>query len=179
MTSPLILYQKLIAEAKSNSQTGLSSSLLKRGAFFSAAISCMACSTSLLRLSLFGNDPYSCMNLGYSLLTGLSFGSCVSIFNVLLLIPMLTCGRRYLRIGTFLYLILLGSVSDFSYSIFAPVLAVPASDLAARIILLLSGMAVSCFGVSLYMCLNFGMGPLINFFNKHINIPILRRNGLY
>ena len=24
-----------------------------------------------------------------------------------------------------------------------------------------------------------GMGPLINFFNKHINIPILRRNGLY
>lgn len=93
MTSPLILYQKLIAEAKSNSQTGLSSSLLKRGAFFSAAISCMACSTSLLRLSLFGNDPYSCMNLGYSLLTGLSFGSCVSIFNVLLLIPMLTCGR--------------------------------------------------------------------------------------
>lgn len=232
MTSPLILYQKLIAEAKSNSQTGLSSSLLKRGAFFSAAISCMACSTSLLRLSLFGNDPYSCMNLGYSLLTGLSFGSCVSIFNVLLLIPMLTCGRRYLRIGTFLYLILLGSVSDFSYSIFAPVLAVPASDLAARIILLLSGMAVSCFGVSLYVCLNFGMGPydafsciiddmthgrlpfryarilldstaviigfllgslvgigtvvmalgmgpLINFFNKHINIPILRRNGLY
>lgn len=43
MTSPLILYQKLIAEVKSNSQTGLSSSLLKRGAFFSAAISCMAC----------------------------------------------------------------------------------------------------------------------------------------
>lgn len=104
MTSPLILYQKLIAEAKSSSQAGLSSSLMKRCAFFSAAISCMACSTSLLRLSLFGNDPYSCMNLGYSLLTGLSFGSCVSIFNVLLLIPMLTCGRRYLRIGTFLYL---------------------------------------------------------------------------
>ena len=24
-----------------------------------------------------------------------------------------------------------------------------------------------------------GMGPLINFFNKHINIPIMRRNGLY
>ena len=67
MTSPLILYQKLIAEVKSNSQTGLSSSLLKRGAFFSAAISCMACSTSLLRLSLFGNDPYSCMNLWPSL----------------------------------------------------------------------------------------------------------------
>ena len=171
------------------------------------------------------------MNLGYSLLTGLSFGSCVSIFNILLFIPMLTCGRRYLRIGTFIYLVLLGPVSDLSYSLFAPYLAVPADDLIPRILLLLGGMAVSCFGVSLYMCLDFGMGPydaasciindmthghlpfryarilldstsviigfllgslvgigtvimalgmgpLINFFNQHVNTPLLRRNGL-
>lgn len=107
----------------------------------------------------------------------------------------------------------------------------PADDLIPRVLLLLGGMAVSCFGVSLYMCLDFGMGPydaasciindmthgrlpfryarilldstsviigfllgslvgigtvvmalgmgpLINFFNQHVNTPLLRRNGL-
>ena len=126
---------------------------------------------------------------------------------------------------------LLGPVSDLSYSLFAPFLAVPADDLIPRVLLLLGGMAVSCFGVSLYMCLDFGMGPydaasciindmthgrlpfryarilldstsviigfllgslvgigtvvmalgmgpLINFFNQHVNTPLLRRNGL-
>ena len=219
MTSPFALCQKLIM-GPADIHPEYLRTLRKRSLFFAAAISCMACSTSLLRLSLFGNDPYSCMNLGYSLLTGLSFGSCVSIFNVLLFIPMLTCGRRYLRIGTFIYLVLLGPVSDLSYSLFAPFLAVPADDLIPRILLLLSDMAVSCFGVSLYMCLDFGMGPydaasciindmthgrlpfryarfllgslvgigtvvmalgmgpLINFFNQHVNTPLLRHNGL-
>ena len=230
MTSPFALCQKLIM-GPADIHPEYMHTLWKRSLFFAAAISCMACSTSLLRLSLFGNDPYSCMNLGYSLLTGLSFGSCVSTFNILLFIPMLTCGRRYLRIGTFIYLVLLGPVSDLSYSLFVPFLAVPADNLIPRILLLLGGMAVSCFGVSLYMCLDFGMGPydaasciindmtqgrlpfryerilldstsviigfllgslvgigtvimalgmgpLINFFNQHVNTPLLRCNGL-
>ena len=230
MNSPFALCQKLIT-GPTDIRPDYLRTLRKRSLFFAAAISCMACSTSLLRLSLFGNDPYSCMNLGYSLLTGLSFGSCVSIFNILLFIPMLTCGRRYLRIGTFIYLVLLGPVSDLSYSLFVPFLAVPADNLIPRILLLLGGMAVSCFGVSLYMCLDFGMGPydaasciindmthgrlpfryarilldstsviigfllgslvgigtvvmalgmgpLINFFNQHVNTPLLRHNGL-
>lgn len=230
MNSPFALCQKLIT-GPTDIHPDYLSTLRKRSLFFAAAISCMACSTSLLRLSLFGNDPFSCMNLSYSLMTGLSFGSCVSIFNILLFIPMLTCGRRYLRIGTFIYLVLLGPVSDLSYSLFAPYLAVPADDLIPRVLLLLGGMAVSCFGVSLYMCLDFGMGPydaasciindmtqgrlpfryarilldstsviigfllgslvgigtvvmalgmgpLINFFNQHVNTPLLRRNGL-
>lgn len=230
MTSPLVLCQRLIM-GPADIHPESTRTLWKRSLFFAAAISCMACSTSLLRLSLFGNDPYSCMNLGYSLLTGLSFGNCVSIFNILLFIPMLTCGRHYLRIGTFIYLVLLGPVSDLSYSVFAPYLAVSADDLMSRILLLLGGMSVSCFGVSLYMCLDFGMGPydaasciindmtggrlpfryarilldstsviigfllgslvgvgtivmalgmgpLINFFNQRVNMPLLRRNGL-
>ena len=230
MASPIARCQKIITEA-ADSHPEYMRTLWKRSLFFAAAISCMASSTSLLRLSLFGNDPYSCINLGYSLLTGLSFGTCVSIFNILLFIPMLICGRRYLRIGTFIYLVLLGPVSDLSYGAFAPYLAVPFDSIVPRAALLLGGMAISCFGVSLYMCLDFGMGPydaasciindmtqgrlpfryarilldstsviigfllgslvgigtvimalgmgpLINFFNQHVNTPLLRRNGL-
>lgn len=85
MNSPFALCQKLIM-GPADIHPEYMRTLWKRSLFFAAAISCMACSTSLLRLSLFGNDPFSCMNLGYSLLTGLSFGSCVSIFNILLFI---------------------------------------------------------------------------------------------
>ncbi|MFV0636369.1 YczE/YyaS/YitT family protein [Mitsuokella sp. WILCCON 0060] len=132
---------------------------LVRTAVFAFALTLMASSTSLLRLSLFGNDPFSCMNLGFSLVSGLSFGTCLSIFNVLALVLLFFCGRRYISIGTWIYLFALGPMADVSYNLLAPFLTVGTADLIGRSLLLISGILISTFGVSLYMCSAIGMGP--------------------
>ncbi len=133
--------------------------MLLRAVVFCFALSLMAFSTTLLRLSQFGNDPFSCMNLGFSLVTGLSFGTCISIFNVLALILLVFWGRSYINIGTWLYLFGLGPLADFTYMLSAPFLTVGPDALLARSLLLAAGIFISAFGVSLYMCSAIGIGP--------------------
>lgn len=132
---------------------------LVRPAMYTVALALMATSTSLLRLSQFGNDPFSCMNLGFSLVSGLSFGTCVTIFNVIALIGMFFFGRHYISVGTWLYLFGLGFLADTSYNLLAPFCTVAPEAIAARIFLLVAGMFICTFGVAFYMTANIGMGP--------------------
>lgn len=132
---------------------------LVRPAMFTAALTLMATATSLMRLSQFGNDPYSCMNLGFSLVSGLSFGTCVTLFNVIAFIGMYFFGRHYISVGTWIYLFGLGAMADASYSLLAPFFTVGADDMVARVLLLVVGISVSTFGTAFYMSAKFGMGP--------------------
>ena len=68
---------KLCMEEKASSRLG------RRVPAILAAHVVMGFSVVLMRLSLFGNDPFSCMNLGYAGVSGLSYGTCVIIFNLL------------------------------------------------------------------------------------------------
>ena len=140
-------------------QALLSRERLVRSLVFCFALTLMASSTSLLRLSQFGNDPFSCMNLGFSLVSGLSFGTCLSIFNVFALVLLFFFGRRYISIGTWIYLFGLGPMADLSYNLLAPGLTVGADDLIGRSLLLSFGILISTFGVALYMCSAIGLGP--------------------
>ncbi len=139
--------------------TARSHEKMLRAAVFCFALLLMAFSTTLLRLSQFGNDPFSCMNLGFSLVSGLSFGTCISIFNVLALVLLILWGRSYINVGTWLYLFGLGPLADLSYMLFAPFLTVGPDAMLARSLLLAAGIFVSAFGVSLYMCSAIGIGP--------------------
>ena len=120
----------------------------------------MAASMAMLRMSLFGNDPYSCMNLGFALQTGFSFGLCLTAANIVLFVPVLLWGRQYIKLGLFIYLFLLGPVSDAWYMVGVLALGAPETlGLMARVMLLIAGFSVCCFGVSFYMAAELGMGP--------------------
>lgn len=121
-------------------------------------ITIMGFAVNPLRFALFGNDPYTCMNLGYSNVTGLSVGTCMTIFNVVFLVWMFFCGRRYINIGTLIYLFYLGMASDFFYALLQPYFG-GELDLMTRVLLMGGGIVISCFGVSFYMASNIGMGP--------------------
>jgi uncharacterized membrane protein YczE len=119
----------------------------------------MGLAMSMLRLSLFGNDPFSCMNLGYSNVSALSFGTCIILFNCVLIIPVLLFERSYIQIGTLVNMFLLGPFSDLWYDLLLVLFGSTELPLSIRIALLVFGVTISCFGASLYICAKLGMGP--------------------
>lgn len=125
-----------------------------------AGIILAALSMALLRLALFGNDPYSCMNLGISAISGLSFGTCTTGMILLLFIPVLLLERHYIKPGSIIYLALLGPVSDAWYTLLIAALGTPETlPLYTHVLLLISGILISAYGVSLYLCADLGLGP--------------------
>ena len=115
---------------------------------------------NLLRISLFGNDPFSCMQLGFSKAFSMSYGTCVILFNLVAIIPIFLIARSYIQFGTLVNMFLLGPIVDGWYAIM--ILAYP--DLGyisftARVACLIIGVLLCCFGGSMYMVTNLGMGP--------------------
>ena len=113
----------------------------------------------LMRLSLFGNDPFSCMNLGYANVSGLSYGTCVIIFNLVLIIPVALLDRSYLRFGTLINMFMLGLIADFWYALLGPLAIFAGPDLSLRVLLLAGGVVLTCLSCSFYMSSKLGMGP--------------------
>ena len=115
---------------------------------------------NLLRVSLFGNDPFSCMMLGISGTFGMSYGTLVVMFNLIAIIPIFILDRSFIQFGTLVNMFLFGPIVDIEFALliyFFPVL----SDLAifGRVLALIIGVVVTCYGCSMYMCTNLGMGP--------------------
>lgn len=115
---------------------------------------------NFLRISLFGNDPFSCMQLGFSKFFNVSYGTCVIIFNLIAIIPIFIIDRSYIQFGTLVNMFLLGPVVDAWYAIM--ILVYPDLgyiSLATRSACLIAGVVLCCYGGSLYMTTNLGMGP--------------------
>ena len=120
----------------------------------------MALAMTMLRMALFGNDPYSCMNLGISSLAGISFGTWTTCMALFLFLPVLLLERHYIQVGSFIYLLLLGPTSDVWYALFLYLFGNPQNlSMSLHILLLLSGIIISCYSASLYICSNLGLGP--------------------
>ena len=120
----------------------------------------MGLAINLLRISLFGNDPFSCMQLGFSKAFNASYGTCVIIFNLIAIVPIFLLARRYIQVGTLINMFLIGPVVDAWYAVM--ILIYP--DLGyisftARVICMVLGVIICCYGCSMYMVTNLGMGP--------------------
>ena len=118
----------------------------------------MAFSVDLLRLAAFGNDPFSCMHLGFGIASGLTYGTCVIIFNLVMIIPIIIFERQFIQVGTLVNMFLLGPAADFWMNILNLFVVEPVT-FEMRVAFLISGVIISCWGVSLYFCSNLGMGP--------------------
>ena len=120
----------------------------------------LAFGVNLLRVSLFGNDPFSCMMLGVSGTFGMSYGTLVVMFNLIAIIPIFILDRTFIQFGTLVNMFLFGPIVDIEFALliyFFPGLGELA--LAGRIFALIFGVIVTCYGCSMYMCSNLGMGP--------------------
>lgn len=120
----------------------------------------MGLGVNLLRVSLFGNDPFSCMMLGFSGTFGMSYGTLVVMFNLIAIIPIFILDRSYIQFGTLVNMFMFGPIVDAWFAVliyFFPALANLA--LFGRVMCLIAGVVICCFGASMYMTTNLGMGP--------------------
>lgn len=115
-----------------------------------------AVSVAIFKLAAFGVDPFQSFMAGLAdLIPSIKFGTLYLIANAVLLLFALIFDRHYIGIATFINLFLLGYVTDFSYSLLIKAFPQPAMWL--RILCLIVGVVIICFGSSFYITANLGV----------------------
>ncbi len=117
---------------------------------------------AVLRLADFGTDPYSCMNIGVSSHLGLTYGTFQLIMNIILFIPAIIVIPKTFGIGAFVNMVGIGYIADFFiwlWSLFGITVEGLQEQLVVRILLVLLGIVVFCFGIGLYMACDMGVSP--------------------
>lgn len=111
---------------------------------------------SLFVRSEFGTDPFTCLNMGISSLTGISFGTCQLVINLILFIFQLIFGRKDVGIGTLINAVFVGYLVDFFDFLYS---FLPQKSLVEQILLMIIGLIVIGYGVAMYMEANMGISP--------------------
>lgn len=113
----------------------------------------------ILNISNFGTDPFSCMNYGISDSLNISFGTWQFILNVLLFIPMLMIGRKYIGMGSIFNMIGVGYIAQFVKYILSYVGLNVLNSILIRVLFLVFGVVILCLGCALYTRANLGISP--------------------
>ena len=114
-----------------------------------------AVSVGLFKVAALGVDPFQSLMSGLDKWIPISFGTLYVIVNLVLLIFSLLVDRSKIGLATFINLFLLGYVTEFSYAFFLTLL--PDPSLPVRVICMLIGAVVMCFGSALYMTADLGV----------------------
>lgn len=114
-----------------------------------------AVSVAIFKIAAFGVDPFQSFMAGLDALVPIPFGTLYVIANVVLLLFALIFDRHYIGIATFINLFLLGYVTEFTYNLLLKIFPEPA--LWFRVICLIVGIVVICFGSAFYITANLGV----------------------
>ena len=108
---------------------------------------------SLIIDARLGVSPYDVLHQGLSKVTGLSFGTVVVLFGILVLLLWIPLGQR-LGVGTIINTLSIGFIVDACRS------ALPEPhDLVWRTPMLLGGIVITGLGIGLYIGAGLGPGP--------------------
>ena len=120
-----------------------------------AGVFICAVSVGIFKLAALGVDPFQSLMSGLDALIPIKFGTLYVIVNVILLVFSLIADRSRIGIATFINLFLLGYITQFTYDLLHRLF--PAPSMAFRIICLIIGIVIICFGSSLYMAADLGV----------------------
>ena len=129
----------------------------KRIAMTIGGVILCAFSVGLFKHSMFGVDPFQCFAQGSwgRFFSGISYGTYYMIISILMLIIDFFLDKHYIGIATMINMFLTGYIVDFSYANIQKLIAEP--TMTTRILLLVVGVVVMCFGSSLYMTSDLGV----------------------
>ncbi len=117
---------------------------------------------AILNVSGFGIDAFTSMTTGISNLLGVGLGVFQMSLNLVMYVPVLMINRKAFGIGALINLFLLGYIVQY-FGIFFSLLGFTASAVASsifiRVILLIAGILILCFGCALYMDCDLGVAP--------------------
>lgn len=114
-----------------------------------------AVSVGIFKLAALGVDPFQSLMSGLDALIPIPFGTLYVLVNLALLTFSLVFDRRNIGIATFINLFLLGYITQWTLQ--ALQLLFPAPSLLLRVVFLIVGIVVLCFGSSLYMTADLGV----------------------
>ncbi len=114
-----------------------------------------AVSVGVFKLAALGVDPFQSLMSGLDALIPIKFGTLYVIVNVVLLLFSLIADRSRIGIATFINLFLLGYITQFTYDLLQKM--IPDPSMGVRVICLIIGIIVICFGSSLYMTADLGV----------------------
>ena len=103
----------------------------------------------------FGVDPFQCFAAGMDNVIPISFGTLYTIINIVLLIVVFFMDKSYIGIATFINLLLLGYLVEFSQFAIHTIFGDP--SMALRIAYIVFAIIVMCIGSALYFTANLGV----------------------
>jgi uncharacterized membrane protein YczE len=112
-------------------------------------------SVGMFNFSAFGMDPFQVFAHGIWMYIPIGYGTLYSIINLIMLIFIFIIDRRKIGLGTFINIFVLGYVVQFSSWLFE--VWVPNPTFGLKIIFLLLGIIIMCFGSSLYFIGDLGV----------------------
>ena len=107
----------------------------------------------------FGTDPCSTFTLGVSARTGISFGTCQLVFNLLMFLPVIRFDLSRIGVGTVANMVGIGYVADFTMWLMTPHIPPEGLSMAARIALFTVSMAAFLIAAAFYMVVDLGVAP--------------------
>ena len=113
---------------------------------------------SIFKLSGMGNDPFSGMVMALAAYIGMAYAPFLILLNLGLFAVEYFTGRRYIGAGTLVNAVLLGYIVTFFYDNLLSWFGGP-EMLWQRVIVVVIGVVVCSFGVSLYQTSNVGVAP--------------------
>ncbi len=120
-----------------------------------AGVIICAVSVGIFKLAALGVDPFQSLMSGLDAMIPIPFGTLYVIVNVVLLLFSIIADRSRIGIATFINLFLLGYITQFTYDLLQKLF--PDPSIIFRVICLLIGIVVICFGSALYMTADLGV----------------------
>lgn len=131
---------------------------LARIALMILGVAILGIGIGFLLVANLGADPYSTLAVGITLQTGITFGTSLLLCNLVLLAVVLLAARRFIGVGTFFNLIMVGYIADFTLSAFNSLFG-EVAGLPGRIALTIVAVLFMGFGAALYMATELGTSP--------------------
>ena len=114
-----------------------------------------AVSVGIFKIAALGVDPFQSLMSGLDSLIPIPFGTLYVIVNLLLLSFSLIVDRSKIGLATFINLFLLGYITQYTYEFLQTVIVDP--SMPVRILCLVVGVVIICFGSALYMTADLGV----------------------
>lgn len=114
-----------------------------------------AISVGIFKIAALGVDPFQSFMAGLDKLIPIEFGTLYVIVNAILLFFSIFADRHNIGIATFINLFLLGYITDWTYKYLQTVIVDP--SLIVRVICLIVGIIIICFGSAFYMTADLGV----------------------
>lgn len=124
-----------------------------------AGLTVMGASIAVFKVVGFGTDPYSTLILGVSIRTGITFGTCQLLCNLLMFIPVLRYDLSRIGIGTIGNMVGIGYIADFFTYIIHTKIPEEGLSPGMRFLLFVLSMVTFLAAASFYIIADLGVSP--------------------